>query len=132
MFHCLKSSIKENLKDTIFTQYENLPEHEDDVSLFKQLTAFLAASSLQLSIISFQNILNFDPFDFKFNIPVTNGKLIHLFVLVATHTCSLLSSEHIQHIMNVYFKVNRKHGYSRLGIKLTRLKSVPLLIVKIQ
>ena len=53
VFHCLKSSIKEKLKDTIFTQYENLPEHEDDVSLFKQLTAFLAASSLQLSIISF-------------------------------------------------------------------------------
>ena len=35
MFRCIKSSIKGDLKDTIFTQYENLSEHEDGISLFK-------------------------------------------------------------------------------------------------
>ena len=113
MFRCLKSSIKGDLKDTIFTQYENLPEHEDDISLFKQLTTFTTVASLQLSMISFQNILDFDPSDFKFNIPVINGKLIHLFVLATTQTRSLLPSERIQHTMNVYSKVLQPEAWAQ-------------------
>ena len=113
MFRCLKSSIKGDLKDTIFTQYENLPEHEDGISLFKQLTTFTTVASLQLSMISFQNILNFDPSDFKFNIPVINGKLIHLFVLATTQTRSLLPSERIQHTMNVYSKVLQPEAWAQ-------------------
>ena len=60
MFHCIKSSIKGDLKNNLFTQFENLPAHEDGISLFKQLTTFTAVASLQLSMISFQNILNFE------------------------------------------------------------------------
>ena len=113
MFHCIKSSIKGDLKDTIFTQFENLPAHEDGISLFKQLTTFTTVASLQLSMISFQNILNFDPSEYKFNIPLLNGKLIHLFVLATTQTRTLLASERIQHTINVYAKILQPEAWAQ-------------------
>ena len=105
MFHCIISSIKGDFKDTIFTQFENLPAHEDGIFLFKQLTTFTTVASLQLSMISYQNILIFDPSEYKFNIPLLNGKLIHLFVLATTQPRTLLASERIQHTINVYTKI---------------------------
>ena len=56
-------------------------------------------------MISYQNILNFDPSEYKFNIPLLNGKLIHLFVLATTQTRTLLASERIQHTINIYAKI---------------------------
>ena len=49
--------------------------------------------------------MNFNPFNYKFNIPVINSKLIHLFVLATTLTRQLLESKRIQHTLNVYSKI---------------------------
>ena len=95
MFKCIKSSIKGALKDTIFTQIGNMPTHSDGNTLFKTLTSFTTVASLQLSMLSFQNILDFNPFDWEFNIPVINGKLIHLFTLATTQSRALDESERI-------------------------------------
>ena len=105
MFKCIKSSIKGALKDTIFTQIGNMPTHSDGNTLFKTLTSFTTVASLQLSMLSFQNILDFNPFDWEFNIPVINGKLIHLFTLATTQSRVLAKSERIQHTVNVYSKI---------------------------
>lgn len=83
-FSCIKSSIKGDIRDTIFTQFGNLPLLEDCISLFKRISYFTTVSSLQLSLLSFNNILTFNPHDYKFNIPIINIKLIHFFVLSTT------------------------------------------------
>ena len=64
-------------------------------------------------MISFQNILNFDRSEYKFNIPLLNGKLIHLFVLTTTQTRSLLASEHIQHTIIVYSKILQPEAWAQ-------------------
>ena len=56
-------------------------------------------------MLSFQNILDFNPFDWEFSIPVINGKLIHLFTLATTRSRALDESERIQHTLNVYSKI---------------------------
>ena len=53
------------IKYNIFTQYGNLPLHEDGIGLFKQLTTFTTVAFLQPSMLSFTSILNFNPIDFK-------------------------------------------------------------------
>lgn len=105
MFACIKSSIKGDIKNTIFTQFGNLPSIEDGDALFKTITTFTSVSSLQLSMLSFNNILTFNPHDYKFNIPVINNKLQHYFVLSTTSTRTLLDSEKIQHLLTVYGKI---------------------------
>ena len=76
--------------------------HSDGIALFKKLTTFTTVASLQLSILSFQNILEFNPFDWEFNIPAINKKLIHLFTLATIQYRILNKLEHIQHTLNVY------------------------------
>ena len=105
MYNCIKSSITGDIRDTIFTQLDNMPENEDGVALFKKVTTLTTVSSLQLSLLSFNNILNFNPVDHGFNIPILNSKLLHLFVLATTSTRNLLDSERIQHTLNVYGKI---------------------------
>jgi hypothetical protein len=55
MYKCLKSSITGDLRATVFDQVGNLPIHEDGPTLFKKLTDFTMAASLQLSMLSFQD-----------------------------------------------------------------------------
>ena len=105
MFSCIKSSIQGDIKDTIFTQFGNLPSHQDRVALFKSITTFTSVSSVQLSMLSFNNILTFNPHDFQYNIPVINKKLIHYFVLSTTSSRTLLDAEKIQHLLTVYGKI---------------------------
>lgn len=105
MFSCIKLSIDGDVKSTIFSQYGNLPEHDDGNALFKMITTFTAVSSLQLSMLSFNNILTFNPHEFDYNIPVINSKLIHYFVLSTTSTRTLLDAEKIQHLLTVYGKI---------------------------
>ena len=104
---CLESSITSDLKATIFTQSENLLENEDGISLFKLLTTFTTVASLQLSMISLNNIIAFDPTIYKFSIPSINSKLINLFILATTNTRDLLDAEKIQHTVNVYSKIKQ-------------------------
>ena len=105
IFTCIKSSIKCDIKDTIFTQFGNIPTHTDGITLFKKLTTLTTVSSLQLSMISFQYTLGFSTFDHGFNIPAINSKLMHLFDLAKTHHCVFVDCEHIQHILHIYTKI---------------------------
>jgi len=105
MYNCIKSLISGDIKDTIFTQFENLPDQDDVLSLFKKLTTFTAVSSLQRSILSFNNIMNFNPINYCFNIPSINRKLVHRFVLATTATRRLIESKRIQHTLTVYGKI---------------------------
>lgn len=75
LYRCLESSIGGSIKTTIFSQPENLPDHEDGVSLFKLITEFTAVSSIQLSSLSLSQILSFDPAEYDFNITTINTKL---------------------------------------------------------
>ena len=99
-YNCVKTSIRGDIEDTIFSQFDNLPMAEDGNDLFKKITTFTTVSSLQLSMLSFNDITNFE-----YNTPVINSKLIHLFVLATNSTRQLLESERIQHILNAYGKI---------------------------
>ena len=132
MFSCIKLSIKGNIKDTIFTQFGNLPTHEDGIALFKKIATFTTVTSLQLSMLSFNNILNFNPFDYKFNTHVIHRKIIHLFILATTSSRTLFDSEKIQHISNVYVKLSsHKRSRNRSTIKSMFLTTVISRYVKI-
>ena len=112
MFKCIKSPIKGDFRDTIFTKFGNLPAHEDGIGLFKKLTTFMAVASLQLSMLSFQKILDFSPSLHDFCIPKINNKLIHLFILATTQSRTLLDAEKIQHTMNVYAKIFQPESWA--------------------
>ena len=105
MFQCIKSSIKENVRETIFTQAGNLPTNTDEIALFKKLTTFTSIASLQLSLLSFNSILEYNPLDFDFDIPKINTKLNYLFVLATTQHRSLDEAERIQHTLSLYSKI---------------------------
>jgi len=113
MFSCIKSSIEGDIKDTIFTQFGDLPSHDNGVSLFKRITSFTSVSSLQLSMLSFNNILTFNPHDFKYNIPIINKKLVHYFVLSTTSSRTLLDAEKIQHLLTVYGKILQPESWAQ-------------------
>jgi hypothetical protein len=89
MHKCLKGSISSNLLATMFDQTGNSPVNEDGPTLFKHLTTFTMVTSLQLSMLSFKNILEFDPAEHNFNFPMINTQLIHLFVLATTQERNL-------------------------------------------
>lgn len=105
MYHCTKISVKWSIRNTISTQTWNMPTNNDGVDLFKKLTKFTMVASLQLSLLSFNPILEFNPFDHKFNITTINTKLMNLFVLSTTHHRALDESKKIQHTLNVYSKI---------------------------
>ena len=105
LYHCLESSISGPVKTTIFTQAENIPKHEDGIALFKLITRYTAVSSVQLSNLSLQQILEFDPARLDFDIPNINTSLVSLFVLATTQNRKLDQSERIQHTLNAYSKI---------------------------
>jgi len=84
MFACIKASINGDPLDTIFGQSAKKPTHTDGQELFKHLTAFTTVATLQLSLLSFTRILEFNPSNYKFNIVEINSWLMHLFVLATT------------------------------------------------
>jgi hypothetical protein len=112
LYKCLKSSISGDLRATIFDQVGNLPITDDGPTLFKKLTTFTMVASLQLSMISFKNILQFEPVEHKFNIPTINTKLNHLFVLATTRERQLLDSERIQHTLMIYSKIKQPEPWA--------------------
>ena len=62
-------------------------------------------SSLQLSNMSLQQILIFNPANSDFQIPNINTELISLFTLATTQNRTLDQSEQIQHTLNAYSKI---------------------------
>jgi hypothetical protein len=109
LYKCLlKSSVTGDLRATIFDQVGNIPLTEDGPALFKKLTTFTMVTSLQLSMISFKSILEFDPADYAFNVPpAINNKLNHLFVLATTRERQLLDAERIQHVLASYSNIEQ-------------------------
>lgn len=106
MFQCrVNNSIKDSIRNTNFTQSGNIPTYVNGITLFKKLVTFTKVLSLQLSLLSFNSILEFNPFDHAFDVPTINTKLIILFTLATTQHRTLDNSEHIQHTINVYSKI---------------------------
>lgn len=105
MVGCIKYSIKGDIKDTIFTQFGSLLSVNDGIALFKHITTFTLVYYMQLSMLSLNKIVTFNPHDYEYNIPVINSKLNHYFVLSITSTHTFLSSENIQHLLIVYGKI---------------------------
>jgi hypothetical protein len=60
-----------------------------------------------LSIISFNQILQFDPAIYHFNVPTVNTKLSHLFTLATTSSRLLTDAERIQHTLTVYQRIQQ-------------------------
>ena len=109
----LEPSIAGDLKSTIFSQSDNTPTDEDGISLFKILTSFTTVAYLQLSMISFNHVLNFDPSEFNFSIPKVNSNLFNLFLLATTKIRKLLDSERIQHTLNAYTKIKKPEVWAQ-------------------
>jgi hypothetical protein len=68
---------------------------------------------IQLLMISFRNILEFDPCDHHFNIPTINTKLNHLFILATTREQQLLDSKRIQHAITVYSSIKQPKPWAQ-------------------
>ena len=113
MYRCLKASITGDLKTTVFDQIDNLPTHEDGPSLFKLLTSFTTISSLQLSMLAFRQILDFDPAEHNFKIATVNTKLNHLFVLATTPHRRLEDLERISHTLNAYARIKQPETWAQ-------------------
>jgi hypothetical protein len=107
MYECLKKSITGDLRATLFEQASNLPAYADGPSFFKLMLSLTTVSSLQLSIISFNQILQFDPAIHHFNVPTINTKLSHLFTLAMTSSRLLAGAERIQHTLTVYQRIRQ-------------------------
>ena len=105
IYNCVKFSITGDIKDIISSQFDNLSTTEDGIGLFKKLTTFTTVSLLQLPVLSFNSIMNFNPANYDYNVPVVNSKLIHFFVFTTTSTRQLLESELIQHVFNAYINI---------------------------
>jgi hypothetical protein len=113
---CTRASNRRSLGDlhaTIFDQADNLPTTEDGPTLFKKLTALTMVASLQLSVLSFKMILEFDPVVHKFHIPTINTMLNHLFVLATTCERTLQLLERILHTITAYSRIKQPEQWAQ-------------------
>jgi hypothetical protein len=70
-------------------------------------------ASLQLLMLSFKMILEFDPAVHKFHIPTINTKLNHLFVLATTRESTLQPSERILHTVTAYSRIKQPEQWAQ-------------------
>jgi hypothetical protein len=112
MYKCVKASITRDLHATIFNQADTLPTMEDGPTLFKKLTTFTMVSSLQLSMLSFKMILEFDPSAHRYDIPTINTKLNHLFFLATTRERTLAPMECVQHTITAYARIKQPEQWA--------------------
>ena len=105
MYECLKKSISSDLRSNLFEQASDIMTEADGPSFFKKMLSFTTISSLQLSMMSFNQILQFDPALHQFKVPTINKTLNHLFVLATTSTRTLDDPERIQHTLTVYQQI---------------------------
>ena len=113
MYHCIKGSIYGNFKIIIFSQLNTGKIHEDSIQLFLDLTKHTSTTSIQLAVLAFNNIVHCDPSVFKFNIPIMNTKLSHLFVLATTCNRTLTEQENIQHTLAAYKLIQQPKTWSQ-------------------
>ena len=107
MYRCLKSSITGDLRATLLDQAATVTPTEDGPTLFKKLTSFTMMSTSQLMLQSLRKIIDFDPTEHNFSIPVINTKLNHLFMLATTPRRNLDDDERISHTIAVYAKIKQ-------------------------
>jgi hypothetical protein len=113
MYQTIKKSIEGDIKAMIFEQSDNMPTTQDGPNIFKLLMSFTIAASLQLSMMSFNQIITFDPATCNFNIPVINTKLTNLFMLATTNERDLSSAEKIQHLLTAYNRIKQPEDWAQ-------------------
>jgi hypothetical protein len=112
-YHCLKATLEGDIKSTLFDQLGNLPTVEDGAVLFKTITDFSLASSLQLTIKTISDIQALDPVDFHYKITNINTKLTHYFILASSGSRSLSEAEKIQHTLSTYAKIKQPESWAQ-------------------
>jgi hypothetical protein len=112
-YHCLKSTLEGDIKATLFDQIGNHPTQEDGATLFKTITEFSLASSLQLTIKTISDIQALDPADCQFKITTINTKLTHYFILASSGSRSLSEPEKLQHTLSTYAKIKQPEAWAQ-------------------
>jgi hypothetical protein len=112
-YHCLKATLEGDIKATLFDQIGNLPTIEDGAALFKTITTFSLASSLQLTIKTISNIQALAPADCQFKVSTINTKLTHYFILASSGNRSLTEAEKIQHTLSTYAKIKQPESWAQ-------------------
>ena len=79
-----------------------------------------------------QNILEFDPSEYKYEIPTTNTQSVNLLVLATTGGQTLDQNEYISHTDTLYAEksFNRNYRHNGSGTRQTNSMTVPLLAAK--
>ena len=113
MYRTIKQSVDGDLRATLLLQVSNLPLNEDGVALFYRLTKFTIVASGQLSILSFKQILEFQPSEHAYNIPTINTQLNHLFFLATNRNRILDDPERIQHTLAVYERIKQPEAWAQ-------------------
>jgi hypothetical protein len=107
LYRTLRLSLEGSVKSTMLHQTGNLQANEDGVAFFFRLTQLTAVASLQLSMLSWKKIMEFDPTEFQFNIPVINTQLNELFIMAATVQRPLDEYARVEYILQVYDRIKR-------------------------
>jgi hypothetical protein len=107
LYRTLRLSLEGSVKSTMLHQTGNLQTNEDGVSFFFRLTQLTAVASLQLSMLSWKKIMEFDPTEYQFNIPVINTQLNELFIMAATVQRPLDEYARVEYVLQVYDRIKR-------------------------
>ena len=107
LFKCLESSIPPSVKSTIFDQPKNKPTGNDGVEFCCKLAKFTNFASTQLSILSQNKLLVFDPSVYNFNVSLIKTKLQALFVLIRTRNLTISEFDKLQHAIKIYEQIKQ-------------------------
>ena len=91
----LPKSVTGAIHDTAFEKVQNLLSKKYGIALLKLFTSFTVVASLQISILSFNQITNLRLLTYNYIIPKINTNPTHIFLLASTSTCVLDNSEQI-------------------------------------
>ena len=105
-YSILFKSVTVTIRDTVFEQAKNLPTNKPGVALFKPFTLFTVAASLQLSILSLNQIMILLPSMYNFVIPTINTNITYMFLLTCTPTRTLNDVKQIQQTLTMYICIN--------------------------
>ena len=81
LYAMISKSITRTICNTTFEKAQNLPNNEDGVALFNPFMPFTVNASLQLSILSYNQITSLLPSTYVYIIPTINTKLTRLFLI---------------------------------------------------
>ena len=95
-------------KRTIFYQIGNLLHHDDCLTLLILINTLILYSIIQLLMIYFLKLLDFNPTNHKCIVFGINTQLNHLCVPVSTNTQSMSGAVSLQHIVTVYNKFDNQ------------------------